>query len=144
VLFFLITYHKSILSIYSSCSFIPATLTILRLDFGLFLITYHHPSLCCFFLLTYRQSLLSIHSSSSFIPATLTILRLDFGLFFFNNLSSPPTTPAQHSFHHRLQTQCSMSSVMTLLPIRHSLRSDIPPSRITISLAAILWSPFLH
>ena len=36
VLFFLITYHQSLLSIHSSCSFIPATLTILRLDFGLF------------------------------------------------------------------------------------------------------------
>jgi len=34
--FFLITYHQSLISIHSSCSFIPAILTILRLDFGQF------------------------------------------------------------------------------------------------------------
>ena len=34
--FFLITYHQSLLSIHSTCSFIPAILTILRLHFGLF------------------------------------------------------------------------------------------------------------
>jgi len=45
VLFFLITYHHSLLSIHSSCWFIPTILTILRLGLVLFffLITYHQP-----------------------------------------------------------------------------------------------------
>jgi len=41
---FLITYHQSLLSIHSSCCFIPVILTILRLGLvQFFLITYHHP-----------------------------------------------------------------------------------------------------
>jgi len=93
------------------------TLTILRLDFGLFfLITYHQPICVIFFLITYHQSLLSIHSSCSFIPVTLTILRLDFGLFFlityhhhplccfFINLSPIPSFHSLFMFLHSCYT----------------------------------------
>jgi len=56
VLFFLITYHHSLLSIHFSCKFIRTVLFIIRLGLVLFFITYHHP-------------LLSIHSSCKFIPS---------------------------------------------------------------------------
>ena len=139
---FLITYHQSLLSMHSSCSFIPALLTILRLHFGLFfLITYHQSLLSIhsscsftpailtilrldfglFFLITYHQSLLSIHSSCSFIPAILTILRLDFGLFF-NNLSPPPYIHAIKAFKHNAQCrllQRHLPYVTHYAPIYH-------------------------
>jgi len=152
--YFLITYHQSLLSIHSSCSFIPAILTILRLDFGLFfLITYHQSLLSIhssrsfisailtilrldfglFFLITYHQSLLSIHSSRSFISAILTILRLDFGLFFLITYHHPPLFIPSQPPNTMLYVVCyDGTSHASLLSLRYTSVADYYSARLHI------------